>query len=82
MDRSRLFVGCDTGPMHLAVASGIRVVAMFGPANPRRTGPYGDGHQVVRAPGGDMAEIDPTEVLAAAETCLGASASSPSNGRA
>lgn len=56
MDHARLFVGCDTGPMHLAAARGLRVVALFGPADPRRTGPYGAGHTVVRAeplePGG------------------------------
>ncbi len=48
--RARLFVGCDTGPMHLAAACGTPVVALFGPADPRRTGPYGEGHQVVRVP--------------------------------
>lgn len=33
-------VSCDTGPMHLAVALGAPVIALFGPANPRRTGPF------------------------------------------
>lgn len=33
-------VSCDTGPMHLAVAVGTKVIALFGPANPRRTGPF------------------------------------------
>ena len=33
-------VSCDTGPLHLAVALGRPVVALFGPADPRRTGPY------------------------------------------
>ncbi|MBN2373746.1 glycosyltransferase family 9 protein [bacterium] len=31
----------DSGPMHLAVASGLPVVALFGPSNPVRTGPFG-----------------------------------------
>lgn len=31
----------DTGPMHVAAALGIPVVALFGPTDPRRTGPYG-----------------------------------------
>lgn len=35
-----LFIGCDTGPMHMAVAVGCRTIAIFGPANPRRTGPF------------------------------------------
>ncbi len=48
--RARLFVGCDTGPMHVAAAVGTRAVALFGPADPRRTGPYGAGHVVVREP--------------------------------
>jgi lipopolysaccharide heptosyltransferase II len=48
--RARLFVGCDTGPMHVAAALETPVVALFGPADPRRTGPYGAGHRVVRVP--------------------------------
>lgn len=49
--RARLFVGCDTGPMHLAAAVGLPVVALFGPADPRRTGPWspsGSRHVVLR----------------------------------
>ena len=45
--RARLFVGCDTGPMHLAAAHGVPVVALFGPADPARTGPFGVGHVVL-----------------------------------
>jgi lipopolysaccharide heptosyltransferase II len=48
--RARLFVGCDTGPMHLAAAVGTPVVALFGPADPARTGPFGAGHVVLREP--------------------------------
>ena len=47
--RSRLFVGCDTGPMHLAAAVGLPVVALFGPADPHRTGPYGWQEESTRA---------------------------------
>jgi ADP-heptose:LPS heptosyltransferase len=43
-----LFVTTDTGPMHLAAAAGARVLALFGPTAPWRTGPYGSGHIVVR----------------------------------
>ena len=46
--RSALLVTTDTGPMHLAAAIGTPVVALFGPTAPWRTGPLGDGHQVVR----------------------------------
>jgi heptosyltransferase-1 len=34
-------VSADTGPMHLAVAVGTPVIALFGSTNPDRTGPYG-----------------------------------------
>jgi heptosyltransferase-1 len=43
-----LFITTDTGPMHLAAAAGGRVVALFGPTAPWRTGPHGSGHAVVR----------------------------------
>ena len=33
----------DSGPMHLAVAAGTPVVALFGPTDPARIGPYGPG---------------------------------------
>ena len=43
----RLVVSNDTGPMHIAAALGRPVVAVFGPTDPRRTGPYGQlGHVV------------------------------------
>ncbi len=35
-----VLVSCDTGPMHLSVALGKRTIALFGPSDPRRTGPY------------------------------------------
>jgi lipopolysaccharide heptosyltransferase I len=44
-----LFVTTDTGPMHLAAAANAKVLALFGPTAPWRTGPYGRSHIVVRA---------------------------------
>jgi heptosyltransferase-1 len=38
---SELMVTNDTGPMHVAAALGKPVVALFGPTEPARTGPYG-----------------------------------------
>lgn len=46
--RSALLVTTDTGPMHLAAAVGTPVVALFGPTAPWRTGPFGQGHRVIR----------------------------------
>ena len=46
--RSRLFVGGDTGPMHLAAMLGVKTVALFGPTDPARNGPYWAGTRVLR----------------------------------
>ncbi|PYY16963.1 MAG: lipopolysaccharide heptosyltransferase I [Acidobacteria bacterium] len=48
--RASLFVGGDTGPLHLASALGTPVVAIFGPTDPARNGPYGGRHVVLRNP--------------------------------
>ncbi|MGD0262211.1 MAG: lipopolysaccharide heptosyltransferase II [Verrucomicrobiota bacterium] len=45
---SKLMVTNDTGPMHVAAALGTPVVALFGPTEPRRTGPYRQLEHVVR----------------------------------
>lgn len=37
----------DSGPMHLAAALGVRCVALFGPTDPDRTAPSGQGHRVL-----------------------------------
>jgi lipopolysaccharide heptosyltransferase I len=44
---ARFMISNDTGPMHVAAAMGVPVFAIFGPANPARTGPYGVGHTIV-----------------------------------
>lgn len=46
--RSRYFICNDTGPMHIAAALDVPVFAIFGPANPVRTGPYGVIHTVIQ----------------------------------
>jgi lipopolysaccharide heptosyltransferase I len=43
-----VLVSTDTGVMHLAAALDTPVVALFGPTAPWRTGPHGQGHQVLR----------------------------------
>jgi heptosyltransferase-1 len=45
--RASLVVGGDTGPMHLAAALGVPVVALFGPTDPLRNGPWGFGKWTV-----------------------------------
>lgn len=42
-----VFIGPDTGPMHLAVAVGTRTVAIFGASDAARNGPYGYKHLVI-----------------------------------
>jgi heptosyltransferase-1 len=48
--RASLFVGGDTGPMHLAAALDVPVVAIFGPTDPARNGPFGTKNIVLRSP--------------------------------
>jgi lipopolysaccharide heptosyltransferase II len=45
---AKLFFSNDTGPMHIAAALDTPVFAVFGPANPIKTGPYGDNTSVVQ----------------------------------
>ncbi len=80
--RASLFIGGDTGPMHLAAALKIPVVAIFGPTNPVRNGPFGTRSIVLRsaismtdhsrhqAPEQGLLEITPEEVVAAARKLL------------
>jgi heptosyltransferase-1 len=48
--RATLFVGGDTGPLHLAASLRVPVVAIFGPTDPARNGPYSDRSIVLRNP--------------------------------
>jgi heptosyltransferase-1 len=47
---AQCIVGGDTGPLHLAVALGTPAVALFGPTDPSRNGPYPPGQIVLRSP--------------------------------
>ncbi len=46
--RAKLYIGSDTGPMHLAAAVGTRCVALFGTTRPQDSGPYGSQHVCVQ----------------------------------
>ncbi len=79
---ARLFIGGDTGPMHLAAALKIPVVAIFGPTNPARNGPFGTRSIVLRSassmtdhsrhdePESGLLEIGVGEVVASARKIL------------
>lgn len=81
--RAKLFVGGDTGPLHLAAALRVPVVAIFGPTDPARNGPYGTPNIVLRNPSSPtsharrgepdegMLEITVESVVAAARGLLG-----------
>jgi len=83
--RARLFIGGDTGPLHMAAALGIPAVGIFGPTNPARNGPFGTRSIVLRsassttthtrraAPDSGLLEIGVDQVVAAARQLVGAS---------
>jgi heptosyltransferase-1 len=80
--RASLFLGGDTGPMHLAAALGVPVVALFGPTRPDRNGPYATRSKVLRneesvdsmshvdAPDAGLMSIAPEQAIAAADSLL------------
>lgn len=47
LTKATVMITNDSGPMHIAAACGVPVVAMFGPTSATRTGPYGTGHHVL-----------------------------------
>jgi lipopolysaccharide heptosyltransferase I len=85
--RAALFVGSDTGPMHLAVAVGTPTISMHGPSRAEWCGAYGpgnvrlqvryeDGSAMARRKADDsaMRAIDVAMVAAACDRLLGANA--------
>ncbi|MFH1612273.1 MAG: lipopolysaccharide heptosyltransferase II [bacterium] len=46
--KTKIFITGDTGPMHIAAAMGTKIIALFGPTDPQRTGPYGEQHFVIK----------------------------------
>lgn len=81
--RARLFLGGDTGPLHLAAALQIPVVGLFGPTDPARTGPFGTQAVALRheesvttfshhqEPEEGLLKITVEETIAAARRLLG-----------
>jgi lipopolysaccharide heptosyltransferase I len=80
--RASLFIGGDTGPMHLAAALDVPVVALFGPTSPERNGPYATRSVVLRSsasvdssshvdhPDAALQSITPAQVIAAVDSLL------------
>jgi len=80
--RASLFIGGDTGPMHLAAALGVPVVALFGPTQPERNGPYATRAIMLRSPESidnsshthlpdeGLQSIEPQQVIAAADELM------------
>ena len=80
--RASLFIGGDTGPMHLASLMCVPIVALFGPTDPARTGPYDESSIVLRDPSSitshkrnrqteaGLMNITPDQVIAAARQLL------------
>ncbi|MGH9467587.1 MAG: glycosyltransferase family 9 protein [Terriglobales bacterium] len=82
LKRARVVIGADTGPLQLAAALAVPTVALFGPTDPARNGPYSPLSRVVRHAGETtysrgasyapaMLAITPEEVAAACGALLG-----------
>lgn len=63
-------VANDSGPMHIAAAMGVNVIALFGPTPPCRYGPYPldrDTHHIVQAPNDDLTALSVDTVFNAVQ---------------
>jgi len=81
--RARIFIGGDTGPLHLACAQAIPTVGLYGPTDPVRTGPFGRNTIALRhpesqttfshhrQPDSGLLKISAEEVIGAARHLLG-----------
>lgn len=68
-ERCRAFVTCDTGPMHVAAAMNVPVVAIYCPTEPKRITPYGERH-VVLPRDGAAREVVVSEVVEALQESM------------
>lgn len=68
-----VFIGNDSGPMHLSAALGNRVLALFGPTTPQRFGPWPLGASntaSVCSPTTNLVDLSVTAVFDALQTLL------------
>jgi heptosyltransferase-3 len=63
LSQATLFVGHDSGVTHVAAATGIRTVALFGPTDPIIWSPNGDHVTVIQSPDRTMAGLAVETVL-------------------
>ncbi|MGH8530245.1 MAG: glycosyltransferase family 9 protein [Nevskiales bacterium] len=70
--RASLFIGCDSGPLHLASAVDAPSVALFGPKDPRTYAPWNPRSRVVQKGQfwGAMNDITVEDVMQAADSLL------------
>jgi len=48
LNRARLFISGDTGPLHLAAGLGVPTIGLFGPSSPAIWAPLGKGHHALQ----------------------------------
>jgi heptosyltransferase-2 len=60
-----IFVGHDSGISHLAAAAGANCILLFGPSDPAIWAPLNENVRVLRAPDGDLCQLDVDLVWAA-----------------
>jgi heptosyltransferase III len=63
LSQSRIFLGHDSGVTHVAAATGVATVALFGPTDPSVWAPNGDHVIVIRSPDRTMAGLSVEAVL-------------------
>ena len=70
LERAALYVGNDSGLMHLAAAAGAPTLGLFGPTDATVYAPVGIRARAVIAPSGQIGDLDVERVLAAADDLL------------
>lgn len=82
IQRAKLVISNDSGPIHMAAAFGIPVVGLYGPTNPERTGPFpldGVRNEALVAADGDLARLSPDTVFDCVAGKLRGAESLPAN---
>jgi ADP-heptose:LPS heptosyltransferase len=69
LGQARLFICCDTGPMHFAAALGVPTLSLFGPTSARRWAPLGARHRSIQ--GGLCPCSGHSAICYAEKPCLG-----------